>query len=102
MIYVIMDLNFVFERADAVLVLCCYFLFERRKKIIEDFRLYFTSSFGDDVRKHIVTIGRDTFLVNATVIDVDPKTVDHFEKYIKQTNTSHKAYLDSLKKCMES
>lgn len=56
------------------------------------------SSVRDDVRTHIVRVGRDHFLVNATVVDVDPKTPEHFVKYIKQTNTSHKAYLDTLKK----
>lgn len=53
-----------------------------------------TDSITDNVRKHIISNGRDKFLVNATVVDVDPKTPEHFVKYIKQTNASHQAYRD--------
>ncbi|KAJ6646542.1 hypothetical protein Bhyg_01755, partial [Pseudolycoriella hygida] len=55
-----------------------------------------SNSFSEDVKKHIVSIDRNIFLVNATVVDVDPKTPQHFVKYIKQTNLSHKAYLEDL------
>lgn len=61
-------------------------------------------SLTDDVKKHIVSIGLDKFLVNATVVDVDPKTPEqHFVKYVKRTNTSHQAYLDTcVKERLES
>lgn len=55
-------------------------------------------SIRDDVRKHIVRIGRAQFLVNATVVDVDPKSPEHFIKYIKQTDISHKVYLDTFER----
>ncbi|KAG4079475.1 hypothetical protein HA402_005172 [Bradysia odoriphaga] len=61
-----------------------------------------TDSITHNIRKHIISHGRDKFLVNATAVDVDPKTPEHFVKYIKQTNASHKAYRGTLNNELES
>lgn len=66
------------------------------------FSLFWISSITDNVRKHIISHGRDKFLVNATVVDVDPKTPEHYVKYIKQTNASHRAYRGTLNNELES
>jgi len=60
------------------------------------FLIFFLSSLRDDVKMHIATIGQKKFLANVSIVDVDPKTLEHFDKYIKQTNKSHKACLDML------
>lgn len=58
---------------------------------------FYPFSLRDDVKMHIVTIGQKKFLANVSIVDVDPKKLEHFEKYIKQTNKSHRACLAMLK-----
>lgn len=105
MIHVIMDLKkncvqlcYLKAGRCSFCVLILFFLFVLFKRLLVIVVCFFLliSSIKDDVRKHIVSIGHDKFLVNATVIDVDPKAAEqHFVKYVKQTNISHKAYLDN-------
>lgn len=50
------------------------------------------------VRNHIIQLNDMMFVTNITVMDLDPKSLRHFEKYVKQINISHIAYKDFLKK----
>ncbi|XP_063702596.1 inositol-pentakisphosphate 2-kinase [Culicoides brevitarsis] len=49
-------------------------------------------------RNHIIQLNGMMFVTKVTIMDLDPKSTSHYEKYIKQINDSHVAYKDFLKR----
>uniref|UniRef100_A0A336MF01 Inositol-pentakisphosphate 2-kinase n=1 Tax=Culicoides sonorensis TaxID=179676 RepID=A0A336MF01_CULSO len=49
-------------------------------------------------RNHIIQLNGMMFVAKVTIMDLDPKSTSHYEKYIKQINDSHVAYKDFLKR----
>lgn len=56
------------------------------------FRFLDSTAFG-----HLVSTNGFSFVTNVVVTDLDAKRNEHFNKYIRQSNASHKAYLENLK-----